>query len=78
MFCSLLCSEVSHCVFVLFCVQGIEFLVSKKLLEKTAEDIAEFLYTCEELDKVKIGEVLGEPYVYTHTQNSHLHSQEKL
>jgi hypothetical protein len=39
----------------------LEFLIAKKLLEKTAEDVAEFLYTCEELDKVKIGEMLGEP-----------------
>lgn len=40
--------------------QGIEYLVSNGLLNETPEDVAEFLYTGEGLNKTQIGNYLGE------------------
>ncbi|KAK3728521.1 hypothetical protein QZH41_011608 [Actinostola sp. cb2023] len=43
-----------------FCLQGIEYLVSNALLNETPEDIAEYLYAGEGLNKTQIGSYLGE------------------
>lgn len=43
-----------------FLLQGIEYLVSNGLLNETPEDVAEFLYTGEGLNKTQIGNYLGE------------------
>lgn len=41
-------------------VQGIVFLVENELLRHTPEDIAQFLYKGEGLNKTAIGDYLGE------------------
>lgn len=40
--------------------KGIEYLVEHNLLRSTAEDIAQFLYKGEGLNKTAIGDYLGE------------------
>ena len=40
--------------------QGIEYLVSKFLIDNTPEDIAKFLFEGEGLSKTAIGDYLGE------------------
>lgn len=40
--------------------QGIQFLIENDLLQNTAEDIAQFLYKGEGLNKTVIGDYLGE------------------
>lgn len=42
------------------CPQGIVFLVENELLRHTPEDIAQFLYKGEGLNKTAIGDYLGE------------------
>jgi len=42
--------------------QGIVFLVENELLRHTSEDIAQFLYKGEGLNKTAIGDYLGERY----------------
>lgn len=41
-------------------VQGIQFLIENGLLKNTCEDIAQFLYKGEGLNKTAIGDYLGE------------------
>lgn len=41
-------------------LQGIVFLVENELLRHTSEDIAQFLYKGEGLNKTAIGDYLGE------------------
>ena len=41
--------------------KGLQFLVDEKVIPDTTTDKAEFLLTNKKLDKVKIGEILGEP-----------------
>lgn len=43
-----------------FFLQGIVFLVENELLRHTPEDIAQFLYKGEGLNKTAIGDYLGE------------------
>lgn len=43
-------------------VQGIQFLIENDLLKNTCEDIAQFLYKGEGLNKTAIGDYLGERY----------------
>lgn len=40
--------------------QGIQFLIENELLKNTCEDIAQFLYKGEGLNKTAIGDYLGE------------------
>lgn len=40
--------------------QGIQFLIENDLLKNTCEDIAQFLYKGEGLNKTAIGDYLGE------------------
>ena len=40
--------------------QGIEFLLEHGLLQHTPEDVAQFLYKGEGLNKTAIGDYLGE------------------
>lgn len=40
--------------------QGIQFLIENDLLKSTCEDIAQFLYKGEGLNKTAIGDYLGE------------------
>ena len=40
--------------------KGIEFLISHGLIKETAEDVAQFLYKGEGLNKTMIGDYLGE------------------
>ena len=47
------------CLFV-FVFQGIQFLLENDLLQHTPEDIAQFLYKGEGLNKTVIGDYLGE------------------
>lgn len=42
------------------CLQGIEYLVINSLLNNTPEDIADFLFNEEGLNKTMIGNYLGE------------------
>ncbi len=42
--------------------QGIVFLVENELLRHTSEDVAQFLYKGEGLNKTAIGDYLGERY----------------
>lgn len=42
--------------------QGIQFLIENDLLKNTCEDIAQFLYKGEGLNKTAIGDYLGERY----------------
>jgi len=44
----------------LFHLQGIEYLVEHGLLQLTAEDVAQFLFKGEGLNKTAIGDYLGE------------------
>lgn len=53
--CQLLCHPVG-CVYL----QGIQFLLENDLLQHTPEDIAQFLYKGEGLNKTVIGDYLGE------------------
>lgn len=53
-----MCCEFCVCVFV--CSQGIAFLVENELLRHTPEEIAQFLYKGEGLNKTAIGDYLGE------------------
>ena len=41
-------------------IQGLEYLISNNLLNNTPEDIAEFLFREEGLNKTMIGNYLGE------------------
>lgn len=41
-------------------LQGIEYLISNNLLNNTPEDIADFLFKEEGLNKTMIGNYLGE------------------
>lgn len=43
-------------------LQGIQFLIENDLLKNTCEDIAQFLYKGEGLNKTAIGDYLGERY----------------
>ena len=43
--------------------KGLEYLVSKDLIENTPEDVGNFLYTSVGLSKRKLGEFLGDMYV---------------
>lgn len=57
--------SLSHSLLTLvtdcFCsLQGIVFLVENELLRHTPEDIAQFLYKGEGLNKTAIGDYLGE------------------
>uniref|UniRef100_A0A8C5CC20 Cytohesin 3 n=1 Tax=Gadus morhua TaxID=8049 RepID=A0A8C5CC20_GADMO len=59
------CLCVCLCVCVCVCVchvspQGIQFLLENDLLQHTPEDIAQFLYKGEGLNKTVIGDYLGE------------------
>lgn len=40
--------------------KGIEFLISHALIKETAEEVAQFLYKGEGLNKTMIGDYLGE------------------
>ena len=40
--------------------QGIEFLIENELLKNTPENVAQFLYSGEGLNKTAIGDYLGE------------------
>ena len=51
---------VCFCVCVSVCVQGIQFLIENELLKNTCDDIAQFLYKGEGLNKTAIGDYLGE------------------
>ena len=42
--------------------QGIEYLIEHGLLSHTAEDVAQFLFKGEGLNKTAIGDYLGERY----------------
>lgn len=42
------------------CFQGIQFLIENDLLKNTCDDIAQFLYKGEGLNKTAIGDYLGE------------------
>lgn len=44
--------------------QGIRFLIDSSLLKNTSEDIAQFLYKGEGLNKTAIGDYLGERCAY--------------
>lgn len=46
-----------------FCLQGIRFLIDSNLLKNTSDDIAQFLYKGEGLNKTAIGDYLGERWV---------------
>lgn len=50
--------EVKVCTFLF--KQGIQFLLENDLLQNTPEDIAQFLYKGEGLNKTVIGDYLGE------------------
>lgn len=52
---------LTHChrLFLVF-LQGIQFLIENDLLKNTCEDIAQFLYKGEGLNKTAIGDYLGE------------------
>ena len=45
-----------------FVFQGLEYLTKNGLINETPEDIAKFLYKNDGLNKIKIGEYLGEKY----------------
>ena len=47
-------------VVLMACLQGIEYLVANGLLNETPEDIADFLFKEEGLNKTMIGNYLGE------------------
>lgn len=49
----------------MFSLQGIVFLVENELLRHTSEDIAQFLYKGEGLNKTAIGDYLGERYLFS-------------
>src|SRR4029434_326036 len=51
---------VCFCVCVSVCVQGIQFLIENELLKNTCDDIAQFLYKGEGLNKTAIGDYRGE------------------
>lgn len=56
-------------------LQGIVFLVENELLRHTSEDIAQFLYKGEGLNKTAIGDYLGErfplpKYIHNHFASS--------
>lgn len=46
----------------LYHLQGIQYLIEHKLLTSDAQDIAQFLYKGEGLNKTAIGTYLGERY----------------
>jgi brefeldin A-inhibited guanine nucleotide-exchange protein len=50
-------------LFKLSCKKGMEFFHEHGMVERNPEDIAKFLRNTPGLDKAKIGEYLGEPYV---------------
>jgi hypothetical protein len=52
-------SRPTSLVFVIS-LQGIQFLIENDLLKNTCEDIAQFLYKGEGLNKTAIGDYLGE------------------
>ena len=63
----LICSGViilvKHILFFFiqyFVIQGLEYLISNNLLNNTPEDIADFLFREEGLNKTMIGNYLGE------------------
>jgi Sec7-like guanine-nucleotide exchange factor len=51
-----LCSDLAVCTIN----QGIRFLIDSGLLKNTSNDIAQFLYKGEGLNKTAIGDYLGE------------------
>lgn len=59
--CTVQCSVSCH-IFLIYgrFLQGIMFLVENELLRHTSEDIAQFLYKGEGLNKTAIGDYLGE------------------
>ena len=60
----------SHPVFSSFPPQGIQFLLENDLLQHTPEDIAQFLYKGEGLNKTVIGDYLGERWDRTSVKSS--------
>jgi len=50
---------VEQCCDLCVC-QGIEYLIEHGLLSNTAEDVAQFLFKGEGLNKTAIGDYLGE------------------
>lgn len=54
----ILCERCSD--WVSFLPQGIRFLIDSSLLKNTSDDIAQFLYKGEGLNKTAIGDYLGE------------------
>lgn len=55
-------------------LQGIMFLVENELLRHTSEDIAQFLYKGEGLNKTAIGDYLGERFTLPRHVQSHFTS----
>lgn len=47
--------------------QGIEYLIEHGLLKDTPEDVAQFLYKGEGLNKTAIGDYLGERLVFKYS-----------
>lgn len=62
-----ICPSVEDCWrtawWIVTVFQGIVFLVENELLRNTPEDIAQFLYKGEGLNKTAIGDYLGERYL---------------
>lgn len=52
-------------------LQGIVFLVENELLRHTPEDIAQFLYKGEGLNKTAIGDYLGERFTLPKYNQNH-------
>lgn len=52
--------EVNFIVSSAFLPQGIRFLIDSSLLKNTSDDIGQFLYKGEGLNKTAIGDYLGE------------------
>lgn len=56
--------HIQYICICLFCLpQGIRFLIDSNLLKNTSDDIAQFLYKGEGLNKTAIGDYLGERWV---------------
>lgn len=55
----------------LLLLQGIQFLLENDLLQQTPDDIAQFLYKGEGLNKTVIGDYLGERW--DGEKKTHLH-----
>ena len=52
--------------------KGIEYLIEHELLKNTAEDVAQFLYKGEGLNKTAIGDYLGERWVVVKCTQFHI------